>query len=185
MDWATGDYTRTYADSLFVPEPSYDRGVALLPRREGFVLPRREGFVLPQRESFAEPYQRRLHERRRHERFQGRVLRDAFSAGGGEGDAGRLVPSLAARPPKGGPSPASTYPCADTAHAEGFCGGPSSGPSPPPGLSQAEVTLQTVKIILLVVIVVLLAMGLVMAGKFTQDLSLLVACLRAGGPGGA
>ncbi len=30
MDWATSDYTRTYADTIFVPEPGHDAGVYLL-----------------------------------------------------------------------------------------------------------------------------------------------------------
>ena len=30
MDWATSDYTRTYADTIFVPEPDHDSGVSLL-----------------------------------------------------------------------------------------------------------------------------------------------------------
>lgn len=30
MDWSTGDYTRTYADTIFVPEEDSDRGVYLL-----------------------------------------------------------------------------------------------------------------------------------------------------------
>jgi len=29
-DWATSDYTRTYGDTVFVPEPGYDSGVYLL-----------------------------------------------------------------------------------------------------------------------------------------------------------
>jgi hypothetical protein len=30
MDWATSDYTRTYADTFFLPEPGHDAGVYLL-----------------------------------------------------------------------------------------------------------------------------------------------------------
>jgi hypothetical protein len=30
MDWATADYTRTYADTFFLPEPDHDAGVYLL-----------------------------------------------------------------------------------------------------------------------------------------------------------
>jgi hypothetical protein len=190
MDWATHDYTRTYADTIYTPEPDYDSGVSLLDEAPAWTPPaRRSGRDAPP----MQPGCRRGGAPRR-EAFYGNVVSDRrnsraiydvawderplrYNPNAGA-DWAELVPPPQLRPPGGGPAPSLAYPIITQSEAANgtkdlfaanSCQACHSRPSPCSGLT-AELALQFVKIIILIVIVVLLAMTLSAAGRLAKCL---------------
>lgn len=191
MDWSTSDYTKTYADTLYVPEPDHDAGVYLLD--EAGAGPK-NSWLGPDPEDAATDSRVRAPLRpagRAREGFYtgGNIVSDrhnnhaVFDAAWDERplhyspsagpDWAHLVPSPRQRPPGGGPAPSLAFPMITQSEAQVgpkdlFTGGRAPGPGPD-GWTP-ELALQLIKVVLLLVIVVLLALTLRAAGRVARRL---------------
>jgi hypothetical protein len=184
MDWATNDYTQVYADTFVTPPDDSGAGIYL----DDTIEPRedcREGF-----------YRGRKSSRRGYDSVRG-VAWDE------QPEYARLIPPLNQRPnrgtylrPRGQPVapiiPPSPYPhreqfghheracacaCAGSGAGSGTCScgrGNSGACSCGRTNASKELSLQYVKVFLLIVVVVLLAMTLMAAGKLALMLEGLV-----------
>ena len=134
MDWATSDYTRTYADTIFIPEPGHDSGVSVLDQSDQSDNPENGRDRLRPYGRRGHPEKAAPHRGRRENYYTGgnvvssrknldRVYDVAwdqtpqqYNPNSGASWA-RLVPNPRDRPYGGGPAPSLAFPMITTSEA--------------------------------------------------------------------